>query len=92
MLFKNTASCCLNFSECWPQKGFQKILEHQGFFVFFFMVRAFSFQRGSGIVELFSHVDLRVSFKKVFCEASQNCFGVSSAITSLCGACGTLVI
>lgn len=30
--------------------------------------------------------------KKVFCEASQNCFGVSSAITSLCGTCEALVI
>lgn len=30
--------------------------------------------------------------KKVFCEASQNYFGISSAITSLCEACEALVI
>lgn len=56
------------------------------------MVRVFSFQRGSGVMELFSHIDFRVSFQKGVCEASQNCFGISSAITSLCGACEALVI
>lgn len=35
--------------------------------VFFFVVRAFSFQRGSGVaefVQLFSHADFKVSFEK----------------------------
>lgn len=30
--------------------------------------------------------------KKLFCEASQNCFGISYAITSLSEACEALVI
>lgn len=31
---------------------------------FFFVVWAFSFQRRSGVVELLSHTDFRVSFEK----------------------------
>lgn len=63
--------------------------------VVFFVVRAFSFQRDlvwQSWSSFFHTLISKFPLKKVFCEASQNCFGISSAITSLCEACEALVI
>lgn len=43
-------------------------------------------------MELFHTLISEFPLKRVFCEASQNCLGMSSAFTSLCGTCEALVI
>lgn len=49
--------------------------------------------RGDLVLWSFFHTLIsEFPLKKVFCEASQNCFVMSSAITSLSGACEALAI
>lgn len=74
-----------------PGSGSHDMLEV--FFFFFFCGYGFFLSEGIWYHRAFFHTLIsEFLLKKVFCEASQNCFGISPAITSLSGACEALVI